>query len=84
LTAIRADAGNSCNPDYGYWEVGTRTQFNPHPLLDIGFELLYSRNETAYKGPGLYAVNLPRPVVSLFDDQGVLSGMFRWQRNFYP
>jgi hypothetical protein len=84
LSAVRADAGNSCNPDYGFWEVGTRTQWNPVPLLDIGFELLYSHHLTAYKGPALYTANAPRPAVALMDDQGVWSTMFRWQRNFYP
>ena len=84
LSAVRADAGNSCNPDYGIYEIGTRTQWNPVPLLDIGFELLYTGHITAYKGAALYTVNAPRPAVPLIDDQGVWSTMFRWQRNFYP
>ena len=45
-------SGNSCNPDYGIYEIGTRTQWNPVPLLDIGFELLYTGPITAYKGRG--------------------------------
>jgi len=84
LSAVRADVGNSCNPDYSFWEIGSRTQFNPVPQLDIGFELLYSHHNTAYKGAGLYTVNAPRPAVTLLDDQGVWSAFFRWQRNFYP
>ncbi len=45
-----AAAGNSCSPDFSYWQAGTRTQWNPHPNLDIGVEVLYTRLNTAYKG----------------------------------
>ena len=84
FAAVLPGAGNSCSPDYSYFEVGSRTQWNPVPQLDIGLEVLYTRQNTAYKGPGIYAANLPRPAVTLFDDQGVWSAFFRWQRNFYP
>ena len=84
LSAVRADAGNSCNPDYGFWEIGSRTQWNPVQQLDIGFELFYSHHLTAYKGAALYTANPSRPAVPLIDDNGVLSAIFRWQRNFYP
>src|SRR5262245_2579265 len=84
LSAVRADAGNNCNPDYAFWEIGSRTQWNPVQQLDIGFELFYSHHLTAYKGPALYTANPSRPAVALIDDGGVLSAIFRWQRNFYP
>ena len=84
LSAVRADTGNSCNPDYSFYEIGSRTQWNPVQQLEIGFEILYTRHHTPYKGAGLYTVNAPRPAVALIDDQDVWSGFFRWQRNFYP
>ena len=84
LSAVRADTGNSCNPDYSFFEVGSRTQWNPVQQLDIGFEILYTRHNTPYKGAGLYTANAPRPAVAVFDDQDVWSGFVRWQRNFYP
>jgi hypothetical protein len=84
LSAIRADAGNSCNPDYSFYEIGTRTQWNPTPLLDIGLELLYTHHYTAYNGPALYTANGSRPSAPRINDQGVWSAFFRWQRNFYP
>ena len=84
LSAVRADPGNSCNPDYSFYEIGSRTQFNPVPQLDIGLEILYSHHNTAYKGAALYTANAPRPAVTLIDDQNVWSAFFRWQRNFYP
>jgi hypothetical protein len=84
FAAVLPAAGNSCSPNYSYVEIGSRTQWNPVPQLDIGLEVLYTRQNTAYKGPGTYAVNLPRPALPLFDDQDVWSAFFRWQRNFYP
>ena len=47
-----APVGNSCSPDYSFWEAGTRTQWNPVPQLDIGLELLYTPHNTAFKGAG--------------------------------
>ena len=86
ITAFSLNAGNSCNPDYSFWEAYTRTQWNPVPQLDIGMEVLYTHNNTAFKGPSTLAANGSRPAVvnGLIDDQNVWSAMFRWQRNFYP
>jgi Porin subfamily len=76
--------GFNCSPDFSFFEVGTRTQWNPVPQLDIGLEILYSKLNTAFKGPATVAANPSRPGVTLIDDQEVWSAMFRWQRNFYP
>src|SRR5262249_61317684 len=76
--------GFNCSPDWSFYEIGTRTQFNPVPQLDIGLELLYTRVNTAFKGPANVAANGSRPAVNLIDDQGVWSAMLRWQRNFFP
>ena len=86
ITAFSLNAGNSCNPDYSFWEAYTRTQRNPVPQLDIGIEVLYTHSNTAFKGPSTLALNASRPAVvnGLIDDQNVWSAMFRWQRNFYP
>jgi hypothetical protein len=84
FSAVTPQAGNSCSPNYSFFEIGSRTQWNPVPQLDIGLEVLYTKHNTAFKGPGIYATNLARPAVFLFDDQEVWSAMFRWQRNFYP
>jgi hypothetical protein len=84
---IAVGSGNACSPDFSFYEIGTRTQWNPVPQLDIGLEVLYSHLNTAYKGAataGGYGPNGSRPTVFLVDDQNVWSAMFRWQRNFYP
>jgi Porin subfamily len=76
--------GFNCSPDFSFYEIGTRTQFNPVAQLDIGLEVLYTKLNTAFKGPANVAVNATRPAVNLIDDQGVWSAFLRWQRNFYP
>jgi Porin subfamily len=76
--------GFNCSPDWSFYEIGTRTQFNPVAQLDIGLELLYTRTNTAFKGPANVGANASRPAVNLIDDQGVWSAFLRWQRNFYP
>jgi hypothetical protein len=88
---ITPGSGNSCNPDFSFWQIGTRTQWNPVQQLDIGLDLLYTRLNTAYKGAtvnpnGTPGVNpgLPQNPVNALDDQSVFSAFFRWQRNFYP
>jgi hypothetical protein len=70
--------GNSCSPDYDFWEVGSRTQWNPVPQLDIGLEVLYSQRNTAFKGAAVVPASGSRPPVLVLDDQGVWSAMFRW------
>ncbi len=89
--ALTPLAGNSCNPDTDYWVVGSRTQFNPHPLLDIGLDVYYTKFNTAYSGLTNFAANGARPAcvnnainTCTQDDQGVWSALMRWQRNFYP
>jgi hypothetical protein len=76
--------GNSCNPNFSFYQVGTRTQYNPVTQLDIGLDITYTKLNTAYKGPASYGPNLPRPIVGFIDDQNVWSFVWRWQRNFYP
>jgi hypothetical protein len=91
ITAFTPLAGNNCSPNYSFFEVGTRTQWNPVAQLDIGLEVLYTKHNTAFQGPSNFAANGSRPACinsaqlgCRFDDQDVWSAMFRWQRNFYP
>ena len=77
--------GNSCSPSFSWWQVGTRTQWNPHPDLDIGVDVLWTHLNTAYKGTGILAANGARPAGPYaIDDQDIVSVMFRIQRNFLP
>jgi len=91
VTAFTPAAGNACSPDSSWWQVGTRTQWNPHPDLDIGVDVLWSHLNTAFKGPSVAVpASGARPACAsltggcAIDDQDVLSVMFRIQRNFLP
>ena len=84
-------AGNSCSPDFSFYQVGSRTQFNPHALVDVGLDVTYTKVNSSFKGPVNWAANGSRPACTnsailgcTFDDQNVLSAFMRWQRNFYP
>jgi len=83
--ALTQVAGSSCNPNFSWWQVGTRTQWNPHPDLDIGVDILYNKLNTAFGGFATLAANGARsPGVYAIEDQNVLSVLFRIQRNFLP
>ena len=83
LTIAPGGLPSSRSPDFSYWQAGTRTQWNPHPNLDIGLEVLYTKLNTAYKGaliaPG-FNPGLPQTLVFALEDQDVWSAFFRWQR----
>ena len=83
--AFGAAGVSNCNPDYSFWQVGSRTQWNPHPDLDVGVDVLWTHLNTAYKGTATLAASGARPAgVYTIDDQDILSVMFRIQRNFLP
>ena len=76
-------AGAACNPDYSFWQVGSRTQWSPWKgQLNIGVDVFYTKINTAFSGliaPGVG----PRPATVLADED-ILGVAFRVQRNFYP
>jgi len=89
--AVAAPAGvamtgvSNCNPDFSFWQVGSRTQWNPHPDLDIGLDVVWTHINTAFGGTATLAANGARPGgVYTIDDQDVVSAVFRIQRNFLP
>jgi hypothetical protein len=90
--AVAAPAGfagittvSNCNPDFSFWQVGTRTQWNPHRDLDVGVDVQWTHLNTAFKGTATLAANGARPTgVYAIDDQDIVTVMFRMQRNFLP
>jgi hypothetical protein len=84
FTFINPRPGNSCSPDWSFWSIGTRTQWNPVAQLDIGLDILYTHVNTAYQGPAFVSGTSARPPIDFIDDQDVWSFFFRWQRNFFP
>ena len=76
----------NCDPDYAVWSVGSRTQWNPHPYLDIGVEVLWTHLDTAFAGLGATTTAQgahPAQVVRI-EDQDVLTLLGRVQYNFLP
>lgn len=76
----------NCDPDLGWLHVGTRTQWNPHPYLDVGLDLAYLRLFSAFAGPGVTTIadgaRPAGPVV--IEDQATFNAYFRVQYNFLP
>jgi hypothetical protein len=78
-------AVSNCNPDFSYWQVGSRTQWNPHPDLDIGVDVIWTHLNTAFKGTATLSATGARPAgIYAIDDQDIVSVLFRIQRNFLP
>jgi hypothetical protein len=78
-------ANNSCSPNFSFYQIGTRTQWNVSKDFYLGVDVAYTHLNTAYKGtttnPGgvVYTANAPRTTM---DDQDTWSGIFRAQYNF--
>jgi hypothetical protein len=82
---------SNCNPNSSWWQLGTRTMWNPVPDIDIGFDLSWVHLNTAFAGTavlnGLGTVFQPNAIgrssgLYNIDDQDVYAVMFRIQRNF--
>jgi len=91
-TQVQWLPGSNCNPNYNTWQIGTRTMWNPHPMLDIGLEVVYTQLNQSNTGSVLVNTNgtagpagapgALSPTVLNFANQGVWAGFFRIQRNF--
>jgi hypothetical protein len=94
---MHMNPGATCNPNSNLWQVGTRTMWNPHPYLDIGVEVLYSRLNQSNTGTftlsttdfnsttlasSAAGTGALNPGVYNFANLGIWSAMFRVQRNF--
>ncbi|MFN3658832.1 MAG: porin, partial [Pseudolabrys sp.] len=62
-----------CDWDFSTWQVGTRTQWNPVPNLDVGLDVIYTQLNSANTG-----------TVASSQDQDAWMVHLRIQRNFYP
>ena len=89
LSTFAPLAGNSCSPDFNFYQIGSRTEFNPQPLMDIGLDIIYTKINSAYNGPVNWMANGSRPACTnnapldcRFENRGIWSAFIRWQRNF--
>ncbi|MFL4982164.1 MAG: porin [Xanthobacteraceae bacterium] len=53
----------NCDPDFNWWGVGSRTQWNITSSFYVGFDVLYQKLETSFAGAGFFtaAAGQPRP-----------------------
>jgi porin-like protein len=83
--AITGLAIANCDPDNNFWVIGTRTQWNPHPFLDIGLDVSYHRHNTAFAGAGVTTLDGARAAGTvIIEDQDFWTAMFRVQYNMLP
>ena len=40
----------ACNNNFSWWQLGSRTQYNFTPWFYVGFDVIYSKIETASNG----------------------------------
>jgi Porin subfamily len=86
VTRIGIGTGR-CDPDFTYWQVGSRTQWNITPSFYVGFDVMYERLETAFAGTGFFtaAANLPRPTGNYeIADQDAVVGTVRIHWDILP
>jgi hypothetical protein len=80
LTAV-----SNCQPDYSFWNIGTRTQWNPHPYLSIGLDLQYFHLNTAFAGTAVVPADGARPGGAVtVEDQDHYGAFFRIQYSMLP
>jgi hypothetical protein len=82
-TTAGAGAYANCSPNFSYSQVGTRTQWNPVPDLDVALDLAWYHLNTANAGLAALPSSGARPSGTYtVQDQDVFSAFFRVQRNF--
>ena len=78
----------NCDPNWRYWQVGSRTLWEPVRRFILGIDVFWTQIETAFAGPGNInnsGTNVigGRPTGAYtFSNQGVFSIVGRAQRNY--
>ena len=76
----------NCSPNWSQSSVSTRTAWNPHPFLEIGLDLIWFHQHTAFSGSTLaIGAQGARPAgVYTFNDQDGYAMVLRFQKNILP
>src|SRR6187551_126985 len=82
-----SDPGNSCSPNFSFYQIGSRTQWNVTKDFYMGVDVTYTHLNTAYKGANsdgspIYPAVGPKVAATTIDDQNIVSAIFRAQVNF--
>jgi hypothetical protein len=89
IVGAPAGAPRSCDPDFGIWYIGSRTQWNIRPDFYLGADVVYQRLETSFAGLAAYTAlgGAPRPSsgpLYKIEDQDALSFTLRVHRDIIP
>jgi hypothetical protein len=87
-TQFTNGAWAGCDYSFQIWAVGSRTVWNPVKNLDIGVEVMWTQIHQ-HMDPGKVALNFGgggNRAAGLYapSDEGMVSGLLRVQRNFWP
>jgi hypothetical protein len=79
FTAPGASGLTSCNNNFNWWGIGSRTQWNINPWFYVGFDVLYSKLESASNGAVVFftpAAGIAKPA-ALYTVQNQDNWQFR-------
>jgi hypothetical protein len=80
-----AAPGGFGNPDFSFWQIGSRTQWAPWKgQLNVGVDVVYTALNSARKGILVAGAGARAGQLQTFGDTDMVTVMFRVQRNWYP
>jgi hypothetical protein len=85
LGRLQGFTPTNCSPNFQFWQVGSRTIWNPVKNLDLGVEVMWNELQTGFGGNAIVNAAVAQPTQNFqVRDQGILAAIFRAQRNFWP
>jgi hypothetical protein len=85
LGKLQGFTPTNCSPDFQFWQIGSRTIWNPVKNLDLGVEVMFNRLQTGFGGNAIVNAAVAEPTQNFqVRDQSVVAAIFRAQRNFWP
>ena len=85
MVCTRVTFSGTCDPNYGFWQIGTHHDWFPVAGLRFAVDVLYTGIETSFAGQTVTLTKTQgaRPTGAyLAQDDGILSVMFRAQRSW--
>jgi hypothetical protein len=82
-TPVFGGVGGLCNPDFSYYVIGSRTQWQPVRGWIMGVDVLYSHLRSASTFSGILPANGAQ-VATVIGDQSAWTITFRTQRDYHP
>ena len=87
LCAAENRVGNAittCNNNFNYWAVGTRTQFNIDSQTYVGLDVVYTELDQKMAGTYTSGQGTADVATRTLSNQSAWMAEFRFHRNFYP